>query len=260
MVVALIERLGGVLLSAFSSSVKIYRFISLIVFHLFLPSTYHPAMVGVLVRQIFFTVVEILPFFLLIGLFFGSIGIGSMIETANEYGLRDKIIPILVKFTFYEFAPLFSTILIALRSGAAINSEIALMKASNEINTLEKFKIDPVDYLYVPRVIGGMLSTITLSFLLTIFMLLGGYFFVYLSLGINLDTYLHTLSIHITLYHFLILFLKSITLGFLVVVIAIYSGLGATNALYTVPISVFRGMVRVFIAIIYVEGVSLLIR
>ena len=260
MLIKFIEKIGERVIMALSSAFSIYKFIALISLHLFLPSTYHPAMIRVLVRQIYFTVIQILPFFLLIGVIFGSIGIGSVIQFANDYGLKDKIIPILIQFTFYEFAPIFSTILVALRSGAAINSEIAVMKASNEINTLEKFKIDPVDYLYVPRVIGGIVSTLTLSFLLTVLMLFGGYVFAYLFMGINLDSYLHTLSIHIKLSHILMLFLKSAILGFLIVVIAIYSGLGASNALFTVPIAVLRGMVRVFIAIISVEGVSLLIR
>ena len=150
MIVKLIDRVGEAIISIASDSFKIIQFISLIVIHLFLPSTYHPAMVGVLVRQIYFTVIQVLPFFLIIGIIFGSIGIGAVIRFANDYGLNNQIIPILTQFTFYEFAPLFSIILIALRSGAAINSEIAVMKASNEINTLEKFKIDPIDYLYVP--------------------------------------------------------------------------------------------------------------
>jgi len=259
-IIQFIERIGESIVTTLSNALSIYKFIALILFHLFLPSTYHPAMVRVMVRQIYFTVIQILPFFLFIGLTFGSIGIGAMIRFANDYGIKEQIIPILVQFTFYEFAPLFSTILVALRSGAAINSEIAVMKASNEINTLEKFKINPISYLYVPRVIGGVVSTLTLSFLLMVLMLFGGYVFVYLFMGINLEIYLHTLSIHIKLSHILMLFFKSAILGFLIVVIAIYSGLGATNALFTVPIAVLRGMVRVFIAIISIEGVSLLIR
>ena len=260
MITKFINRVGEAVTTSLFNSFKIFQFISLIVIHLFLPSTYHPAMVGVLVRQIYFTVIQILPFFIIIGVIFGSIGIGAVIRFANDYGLKDEIIPILTQFTFYEFAPLFSTILIALRSGAAINSEIAVMKATKEINTLERFKIDPVNYLYVPRVIGGVVSCLTLSFLLAVLMLFGGYIFVNFFMGTNLDIYLHTLLIHIKVSHIVMLFLKSAILGFLIVVIAIYSGLGASSALYTVPIAVLRGMVRIFIAIISVEGVSLLLR
>lgn len=54
-------------------------------------------------------------------------------------------------------------LLITLRSSAAINTEMAVMKVNQEIKTLEIFRIDIIDYLVMPRIINGIVSIVLLS-------------------------------------------------------------------------------------------------
>lgn len=251
---------GGETFSFLSGIVEALYFSRLCIVHLFLPSSYHPAMRSVLLKQIYFTVVQILPSFILIGFLFGSLTVGYVITLAMQYGLKDQIGSMLIGFVFNEFAPLFTAMLIALRSGAAVNAEIAVMQVSGELNTLKQFDIGLIDYLFLPRIISGMISSVALALLFAIIMLAGGYLFGFLYIGMDLYAYINTLlaSVHVSNLGYLIG--KSMAFGFVIMLIPIYSGLTTIKALNAIPIAVLNGMVRLFVAIFTIEVFSFLFR
>lgn len=252
--------IGGGTISFFSGIAEALHFSRLCITHLFLPSSYHPAMRSVLLKQIYFTVVQILPSFFLIGFIFGSLSVGYVITLGIQYGLKDQIGPMLIGFVFNEFAPLFTAILIALRSGAAVNTEIAVMQVSGELNTLKQFDIDLIDYLFLPRIISGMISSAALAILFAMIMLAGGYIFSYLYMGMDLYAYVNTLLTSVQISNLLYLIGKSTAFGFVIMLIPIYSGLTTIKAFDAIPIAVLNGMVRLFIAIFTIEVFSFLFR
>ena len=254
------EYIGAKTLDFFSHVTAMFHFARLCIGHLFLPKSYHPAMQSVLLKQIYFTVVQILPGFILIGLLFGSASVGYVISLALNYGLRDQVGSILVDFIFYEFAPLFTALLIALRSGAAVNTEIAVMQVTGELNALKTFDIGLIDYLFLPRIISGMISLVALSLMFSILMLLGGYLFSFIYMDMNMQSYSYLLFHSITLNHLLFLLGKSLVFGFVIMFFPIYYGLTTINATNAIPISVLKGMVRLFIAIFTIEGLSFFLR
>jgi len=254
------EYIGGKTLKYFSHFFEALHFSRLCIVHLFLPRSYHPAMQSILLKQIYFTVIQILPSFLLLGFLFGSMVIGYVITIAMHYELSNQIGSIIIGFVFNEFAPLFTAFLIALRSGAAVNTEIAVMQVSGELNTLKEFNIGLIDYLFLPRIISGMISTVTLSLLFAIIMLTGGYFFSLLYMNMNLNTYLHTLFSSIEVSHLFYLVGKSMAFGFVIMLIPIYSGLHTIKTFNAIPIAVLQGMVRLFIAIFIIEVLTIWLR
>ncbi len=144
---------------------------------LFKKNSYNSATKDILVKQIYFTSVETLPLLLLIGTIFGSIITALIVNLAFEYGLKDHIGTLIINIIVNEFAPLATVVIIALRSGAAISTEIAVMKVSNELNTLKAFDINIIEYLFLPRIISGIISVVLLSFVLSIIMLFSGYLY-----------------------------------------------------------------------------------
>jgi phospholipid/cholesterol/gamma-HCH transport system permease protein len=151
-------------------------------------------------------------------------------------------------------------LLIALRSGSAINTEIAVMKVSKELRTLEAFNIDVINYLFLPRIINGILSVVLLSGLFSIVVLLSGLLYSKIILGMGLDAYTSMLVDAVQLSDIIVLLLKCCTFGFFIILIPIRSGLSASNELTSVPIAVLNGMVKVFTAIVIIEVLSLIIR
>lgn len=255
-----IESIGDKTIKAFESLLEALKFTSICLIHMAQPNSYNPAMRMVLTKQIYFTAVGIIPIFTMMAILFGSVIIGVVIALATEYGLADKIGSILITFVIDEFAPFFTALLISLRSGAAVNTEIAVMKVNKELNTLEEYKIDIINYLFLPRIISGMISVTSLSILFAIIMLSSGYLFTLFYMNMDFHTYKQILISSIQVSDLVILLLKSMAFGFVTMLIPIYSGLNTASSYTAIPISVLNGMVKLFIALFFIEVLSLLLQ
>jgi len=255
-----IENIGDKAINSFFSISEALKFTIICLIHMIKPKSYNPAMRMVLTKQIYFTAVTIIPLFMMMAFLFGSVIIGVVITLATQYSLEDKIGSILITFVLNEFSPFFTALLISLRSSTAVNTEIAVMNVNNELNTLKEYKIDLIDYLFLPRIISGVISVTSLSILFAIIMLSSGYIFTLFYMNMDLHTYKYLLINAIEVKDIVILLLKSIAFGFVIMLIPIYSGLKTANSYTAIPISVLNGMVKLFIAIFFIEVLSLLIQ
>ncbi|MCD6583140.1 MAG: ABC transporter permease [Candidatus Omnitrophica bacterium] len=57
-----------------------------------------------------------------------------------------------------ELGPVLSSLIVASRSGASITAGIGSMKISEQVDALEAFAVNPIDYLVVPKFIGLVFS------------------------------------------------------------------------------------------------------
>jgi len=134
------------------------------------------------------------------------------------------------------------------------------MNVNKELNTLRSYGIDLIDYLFLPRIISGIISVTSLTVLFAIIMLSSGYLYTLFYMNMDLHTYSLLLINAIEVKDIVILLLKSIAFGFVTMLIPIYSGLTTGNSYTAIPISVLNGMVKLFIALFFIEVLSLLIQ
>jgi phospholipid/cholesterol/gamma-HCH transport system permease protein len=255
-----IEHIGQVGMDMGDSFHDTLTFAGRVIMRMLDPKTYNSATRTVLVNQIYFTAVQILPLFLVGSILFGSLLIGVIFEIIMDLGLVNYLGKILVGLLVIELAPLVTALLIALRSGSAINAEIAVMKVNREMRTLEVFNIDVVDYLFIPRIVTGVVSVVLLSSLFSIVVIISGLLFSNIFLGMSASVYTGVLLDAADSGSLILSIIKAATFGFFITMIPIRSGFSATDELTSVPITVLRGMVKVFIAILIIEVLSLLIR
>lgn len=255
-----IENIGEKTINSLSSFNEALQFTFICLGHMLQPKSYNPAMRMVLTKQIYFTAVTIIPLFIMMAFLFGSVIIGVVISLATQYSLQDKIGSIIVTFVIDEFSPFFTALLISLRSGTAVNTEIAVMNVNKELNMLKEYNINFIDYLFLPRIISGIISVTSLSILFAIIMLSSGYLFTLFYMNMDLHTYKYLLLDAIEVKDLVVLLLKSIAFGFVTMLIPIYSGFKMANSYTTIPISVLNGMVKLFIAIFFIEVLSLVIQ
>jgi len=100
---------------------------------LFSVTTYNSAVRMVLINQIYFTSIQILPLFFVVSICFGVISLARFGQYLRDLGLFDYFGHMLMGFVVTEFAPFITVLLIALRSGSAINTEIAVMKVNRNL-------------------------------------------------------------------------------------------------------------------------------
>ena len=255
---AFLENIGRLATKFIKSFADIIYFAGKILFRIFQRSTYTSAMRTVLVDQIYFTSVQILPVFLMISLIFGSLLIGIVFYQLKGLGLTQFFGNVLMGLIVTELSPFITVIWITLRSGAAISTEIAVMKVNREISALETFRIDVKNYLLVPRIINGVISLVLLSSLFSIVLMGSGILFSRIIFGMSIDVYSNILLNSANFSDIIIFLVKSAVFGFFITLIPIHFGLQASHELTSIPVVVSRGMVNVFAAILIIEVLSLI--
>jgi len=255
----IVERIGKTSMDAAATFRDILTFAFTILLRMFRKKTYSSAMKMVLINQIYFTSVQILPLFIGISIIFGTLLIGIVLQIIKNLGLAEYLGRILMGLVVTELSPFVTVLLIALRSSSAINAEIAVMKVNKELRTLDTFNIDVIDYLFTPRIINGVVSVVLLSSLFSILALTSGMLFSRLIFGMSFDEYTNVLLNSADFYDIVISLIKCCTFGFFITLIPIRSGLSASDDLTSIPIAVLRGMVDVFIAIVFIEVLSLIL-
>lgn len=256
-----IESIGRGGLNNFYSLRSTLSLAARIILHLFDRHTYNSAFRMVFTNQFYFTSVQILPLFLFVAVIFGSMVNGMVFQVIKNLGLTDYLGRLLMGFVVTEIAPFVTVLLVALRSSSAINAEIAVMKVNNELNTLQNFNIDLIDYLFAPRVLTGMLSMVLLSSLFSMIVLASGLFVSSAIFGMGVDDYIGVLLGSASLPDLVIVIIKCATFGFFITLIPINRGLNASQEeLTSIPVAVLNGMVRVFLAIVVIEVLSSIIR
>lgn len=256
-----IEKLGGRFIRKLVNGQKALRFAMLCLRQMCRPGNYNPAMREVLTMQIYFTAVQVLLPFVFLSIVFGSFVLDIILEKIKEMGLTEYLGDILTGIIFVEIAPLLTVFWIAVRSSSAINAEIAAMTVHNEIKTLRYFGIDPVIYLFIPRIISTMFCTLIFDILFSIIIFFGGSLFSYGILGIAHEQYTAMFLEAIGFSDIALIFAKLLAFGFFLAFIPIHNGSRiSSHQLTDIPISVLSGMVRVFIAILVIELCSLTLK
>jgi len=88
-----------------------------------------------------------------------------------------------------ELGPVFTALVVAGRTGAAITAEIGTMKVTEQIDALETLAVNPVKYLVVPRFLASLLVVPLLTVYADFIGILGGGLIGIYKLGIGHNLY-----------------------------------------------------------------------
>lgn len=223
------------------------------------PSTYNKATRLVVQKQIYFTAWQILPGFALFSAFFSVLIIEIVGRNASAYGLYAYALELVVRVLVLEFLPLLTALFVALRTGAAINTEVALMQIQNELGALERIGIDPFRLELLPRVVGGTISVLALTAVNTVVaLLLARIMIIDLNpWSLPPGEFARVIGKVLDLPAIGVLWIKTVAFGLAVTVIPISEGLNTPKKLFYAPIAVLRGMVRLFFALMVIEFLAL---
>lgn len=257
--ITFIEGIGRRALYVFRSAFDTLFFSWRAFVHLLDRKTYNKATQLVIVIQLYYTAVQILPLFIYVSALMGLCLMGILLDSIKKLGMTEYLGNILMGSIFTEFCPFMTVLMLVLRSGAAINTEVAVMKVNREIDTLQVFNIDFFDFIVVPRILSGIVSVVLLNGIFTLLLFTSGALFSRVIFGMGFDAYIRILITSAEFSDLVILLLKCATFGFFITLIPIRYGLTASNELSSIPIAVLNGMNNVFITIVIVEVLSLLL-
>ena len=224
------------------------------------PSSYSPATRAVTVRQIYFTAWQILPLFLAFSALLSFIVIRIIVTAAGEFGLAQYALELVLRGIVLELTPLLTALFVALRSGAAIATEIALMRVWGELEDLERAGEEPLRRQFVPRVAAAALSVVSLTALSCALTIVLAYLGLYGLSPWGFEEFTRTVGKVFDLPTLAGFALKCALFGAAVAVIPISAGLEADKRLKSAPVAVLGGMVRLFFVLALIEAASLAAR
>lgn len=118
--------------------------------------------------------IKALSIVILLSLIIGLVLTYLPLNMMMQYGTQLFVVDMLGISSFREFAPLFTAIIIAGRSGSAFTSEIGIMKVNEEIDALQTIGEDPMQRLVLPRVTALMISLPVLTIIAMVANIVGG--------------------------------------------------------------------------------------
>jgi phospholipid/cholesterol/gamma-HCH transport system permease protein len=195
------------------------------------------------ISQIYFTGVQSMPLVFLVALLLG----GLLIIQSTEYlsSVGEEFFGTLVNIIIVrELGSLLTAIIVLLRSGAAVASEMGYMAVLKETKGIEMMGINPVHYLAVPRVIGISISMICLFVCFSITSILGGMVLTWMITNIEMSNLIKELSQSIGAIDLFAGITKSLFFGIFVSIVSLYHGFNAAGALTSIPPRVSRAMVQ----------------
>lgn len=132
-----------------------------------------PAVMNVLVRQIYFTGVQGAPWVLVLSLG-GIVAVYNIVLFARGVQDLSLIGTMMSHLLVQELAPFMVAFLLLARSGVAVVTEIGHMHVRGEDAFLRSMGISAYEYLYLPRILAFALCGLILTFLFVIVSTWGG--------------------------------------------------------------------------------------
>lgn len=159
-----------------------------------------------------------------------------------------------------ELAPVFTALMVTMRAGSAICTELGTMRVTEQVDALETMAVNPIQYLLVPRVIAGLLMVPTLTMLFDTAGLAGCYFVSVILKGISAGTFLSRTQQWLDPEDVFEGLIKGAVFGLAIALIACHKGFHASGGAKGVGQATTEAMVSSALAIFildYIVGVLL---
>lgn len=162
---------------------------------------------------------------LFIGFVLGLQGFNTLAQFSAESALGSMVSLSILR----ELGPVVTALLFAGRAGSAVTSEIGLMKATEQLSSLNMMGIDPIKYVVAPRFWAGQICMPLLNFIFCCIAIFGGYLVGVQLLGLYSGTFWSNMQEAVSFYDDIINgTIKSIVFGFAIMMVSVYQGYTCT--------------------------------
>lgn len=128
-----------------------------------------------ILQQIYMEGVLSLPIIIVSGLFIGMVLALQGHHTLAKFGASQQLGPLVALSVLRELGPVVTAILFAGRAGSALTAEIALMKATEQLASMEMMAVDPMRRVISPRFWAGFISIPMLTVIFNAVAIYGAY-------------------------------------------------------------------------------------
>ncbi len=175
-------------------------------------------------QQVYFIGVKSLSIVLLVGLFTGMVLGLQLYYTLVKFGSETILGGAVALSLFREMGPVLTSLMVVARAGSAMTAEIGIMRVTEQIDALVTMDVNPIRFLFTPRLIASIISFPILTAFFNVFGIIGGYLTGVVLLGINPYIYFSRMEDLVKIEDVLCGYYKALVFGVFVVTICCYCG------------------------------------
>ena len=175
--------------------------------------------------QLFFIGVLSCLIIVVSGLFIGMVVGLQGYNTLEKFGADTQLGQLLALSVTRELGPVIAALLFAGRAGSALTAEIGLMKATDQLASMDMMGVDPLGRVIYPRFLAGLISLPLLTLIFSAVAIYGGYFIGVKWIGIDPGSFWSNMQSAVNFkLDVLSGIIKSIVFAFVLIWIAVFQG------------------------------------
>lgn len=256
-----VDRIGGAALYAAMTVRRFYEsMLGILAAGLNLRWLARPAVMNVVIRQIYFTGVQSVPWVLVIALAAGVLAVYNIVVFAKSVEDLSLIGRLVSGLLVQEVAPLFVTVFLLARSGVAVVTEIGSMHVRGEDMVLRSLGISVNEYLLWPRVLAFTLCGLILTYIFLLVSIWFGGLVVAWSYELNLIDFFVEVRRGTTLDEMLMLLAKGMLYPMLCSIMLLSQGCRVGRDPNLIPVRATYGVLGSLMLVILLDVLIVLIR
>jgi len=137
--------------------------------------------------------------------------------------------------------------------GSSLASEIATMKVTEQIDAIRVLKVNPIHYLFTPRVFAGTLMMPLVVIIASLVGIIGGAIASNVVSGLSYKAYFDSVWFGLNMHDLQVCIMKSLAFGFVISLISCSCGIDAQDGAKGVGLATTKAVVWSFVAIVIVD-------
>jgi phospholipid/cholesterol/gamma-HCH transport system permease protein len=211
---------------------------------------------GLVVTQLYSVGVLSLLIIIVSGLFVGMVLALQGYYTLVDFGSEQRVGQLAALSLVRELGPVVTALLFAGRAGSALTAEIGLMKATEQLSSMEMMAVDPQKRVIAPRFVAGFIALPLLALIFSMLGVLGAHLVGVSLLGIDTGSFWSqmqaSVSFRADVWNGI---LKSIVFGFVASWIALFEGYDCEPTTAGVSQATTRTVVHTSLAVLGLDFV-----
>lgn len=212
--------------------------------------------IPLVMQQVYAEGVLSLLIIMISALFIGMVLALQGYHALAKFGAAQQLGPLVALSVTRELGPVVTAILFAGRAGTALTAEIGLMKATEQLSSMEMMAVDPLRRVISPRLWGGFISMPMLAIIFNMTAIYGAYLvgvrWVGLDAGIFWSNMQSAVDLRLDVLNGII---KSVVFGLAVTWIAVMQGYEATPTSEGIATATTRSIVYASLTILALDFV-----
>jgi len=201
----------------------------LLIANVFWVSLRRPPQFSLIRNQLYDIGVASLPVISITGFSTGIVLAAQAFFQLSAYGLTSVTGLMVAKAMMVEMGPVLTAFMITGRVGASMCAELGTMRVTEQIDALKSMAVNPLRYLVAPRFIGGIVMLPLLTIYSCLMGIIGGYMIAVYYYGMDPQTFLDPLPVHLDNFDLFSGIVKSIFFGIVIVTISCYKGMTSSG-------------------------------